>query len=127
MPRFSERSLSILHTVKPDLQRLFSHIVLQYDCTVLNNGGIRSEEEQRILISQGKSQTMNSKHLTGGAVDIAPWPIDWDDTARFYYFGGYVRGIAEKLAIDVRWGGDWDGDGQVRDQNFNDLVHFELR
>jgi len=60
------------------------------------------------------------------AIDLAPWPLDWSDIRRFYYFGGFVVGVANKLDIPIRWGGDWDGDFEVKDQNFNDLVHFEL-
>lgn len=49
------------------------------------------------------------------------------DLARFYYFGGYVLGRASEQDLDLRWGGDWDGDRDVHDQSFDDLVHFELR
>ena len=127
MPRFSERSKSTLHTVHPDLIRLFEHAVLQFDCSVLNEGGYRTQDQQFALVKKGVSKTMASKHLEGRAIDVAPWPIAWGDTERFYYFGGYIRGLAEKLAINIRWGGDWDDDGNIRDQSFNDLVHFELR
>ena len=44
----------------------------------------------------------------------------------FYYFGGIVRGIALEMGIRIRWGGDWDGDHTLNDQNFNDLLHFEV-
>lgn len=46
--------------------------------------------------------------------------------ARFYYFGGYVLGRADEKGIKLRWGGDWDGDREIRDQSFDDTVHFEL-
>jgi peptidoglycan LD-endopeptidase CwlK len=46
--------------------------------------------------------------------------------ARFYYFGGYVLGRADERGLKIRWGGDWDGDREVRDQDFDDTVHFEL-
>ena len=45
----------------------------------------------------------------------------------FYYFGGYVLGTAQEMGIDIRWGGDWDGDRSISDQTFDDLVHFERR
>lgn len=47
------------------------------------------------------------------------------DLGRWYYFGGYVCGVADELGIAVRWGGDWDGDREIRDQSFNDLPHVE--
>ena len=49
------------------------------------------------------------------------------DVARWYYFGGFVLGTAEELGIDIRWGGDWDGDRDLDDQSFDDLDHFEIR
>jgi len=61
-----------------------------------------------------------------------PYPVDWEDTKRFYHFGGYVLGVASELfkrgeiTHRLRWGGDWDGDTDVSDQQFNDLPHFEL-
>jgi peptidoglycan L-alanyl-D-glutamate endopeptidase CwlK len=59
-------------------------------------------------------------------IDVVPYPIDWRDTARFCYFAGYVKGIAQNLGIKIRWGGDWDSDWQVKDNRFNDLAHWEL-
>ena len=49
------------------------------------------------------------------------------DVARWYYFGGFVLGTAEEMEIDIRWGGDWDGDRDLDDQSFDDLPHFEVR
>ena len=66
------------------------------------------------------------------AVDVTPYPLDWKNSKRMYWFAGYVMGIAQKLKDDgkmthaVRYGGDWDSDKDIDDQNFFDLVHFEL-
>ena len=49
------------------------------------------------------------------------------EVARWYYFGGFVLGTAEEMEIDIRWGGDWDGDRSLEDQTFHDLPHFEVR
>lgn len=49
------------------------------------------------------------------------------EVARWYYFGGFVLGTAEEMNIDIRWGGDWDGDRSLEDQSFHDLPHFERR
>ena len=53
-------------------------------------------------------------------------PIDWNDRERFTYMGGMIRGIALKLGYPIRWGGDWDSDGDLKDNSFDDLVHIEL-
>ena len=60
------------------------------------------------------------------AVDVCPYPIDWNNKERFYHFAGYVKGIADSMGIKIRWGGDWDGDTVFDDQSFHDLPHFEL-
>ena len=126
MPSFSSRSQEKLDTCHPDLIRLFKEVVKHYDCTILE--GRRSFKRQEKLFAEGKSKTMNSKHLSNPsiAVDVAPYPIDWDDKQRFYHFGGYVLGVANELGIKIRWGGDWNGNLNLKDQNFFDLPHFEL-
>ena len=111
-----------------DLQRLFNEVIKHYDCTILE--GHRTEDRQNELYENGKSKVKfpNSKHnsFPSMAVDVVPYPIDWDDTRRFYMFVGIVRGIASQLGINIRCGADWDGDLEVKDQNFHDLPHFEL-
>ena len=60
-------------------------------------------------------------------MDLAPYPIDWEDRERFHYMGGMVRGIGQQMGVNIRWGGDWDSDGEVKDNGFDDLVHVEIR
>lgn len=127
MIEFGSKSKAELATCHNDLQRLFNRVNELWTCTVLS--GRRTPEEQAEKVRSGASKTLNSKHVNTPslAVDVTPDPLDWNDTQRFYYFGGFVLGIAESMGIQVRWGGDWDGDMQIKDQNFNDLVHFELK
>ena len=94
------------------------------DVTIIE--GLRTKERQAELLTQGKSKTKYSKHIVGKAVDLAPYPIDWNDRDRFHYMGGMLRGIANELNINIRWGGDWDSDGETKDNSFDDLVHIEL-
>ena len=136
MPKFGKRSLQILDTVDPELQAVCHELVKLYDITVIS--GFRSKEEQDRLILEGRSKLAwpKSRHnrnrytLTqppSMAVDIAPYPIDWQDTSRFVFMAGLFLGIAHERGTAVRWGGDWDRDGTIlTDQNFNDLPHFEL-
>lgn len=60
------------------------------------------------------------------AVDVVPYPVDWDDRERFAYFAGIVKGIAFSMGLEIRWGGDWDQDGKTLDEIFSDMPHFEL-
>lgn len=128
MYSFSKTSQAKLKTCHPDLQRLFNKVIQQYDCTVIQ--GWRSNEEQEEYYRTGKSKLRagQSKHNKNPslAIDVAPYPIDWNNYRRFYHFGGYVKGIADSLNIPIRWGGDWDGDNNFKDQTFHDLPHFEL-
>jgi len=129
MATFGIRSAANLATAHPSLQRLFREVIKHFDCSVIC--GHRTEEEQNKVFHEGKSKVQwpRSKHnrLPSIAVDVVPYPVDWKDTNRFYYFAGVVKGIASSMDIDIRWGGDWDGDTQVHDQTFMDLPHFELK
>jgi peptidoglycan L-alanyl-D-glutamate endopeptidase CwlK len=127
MPTFSAASLHKLATLDPRLQAMLrAAIAAGPDFTIIS--AKRTPTEQAALVAEGKSQTLDSKHLATPslAVDIAPWPVDWNDTSRFYVLAGYVLGIAQAQGIALRWGGDWDGDWEMRDQRFHDLGHFEL-
>tara|TARA_R100000908_G_C3738178_1_gene135402 strand:- start:348 stop:743 length:396 start_codon:yes stop_codon:yes gene_type:complete len=129
MPRFSKKSLSKLETCDKRLQDLFLRVVKKFDCTIIE--GHRSKDRQNKLFDEGKSKLKypKGKHnaTPSKAVDVAPYPIDWNDRERFTYFAGYVVGIAYQMGLKIRWGGDWDMDTQVKDNNFDDLPHFEIR
>lgn len=79
--------------------------------------GLRSLKRQRELVNSGKSKTMNSRHLTGHAVDLFPYPVSWD-WAYFYPIADAMKEAARELDVDLEWGGDWDG--------FPDGPHFQL-
>ncbi|MEE9458265.1 MAG: M15 family peptidase [Candidatus Bathyarchaeia archaeon] len=133
--KYSNNSLSKLFTCHRDLQVIFNNVILYIDCTIIT--GFRSEEEQNKAFNNGLSELKYplSKHNKNPslAIDVAPYPIDWNNLIRFYYFGGLVMGIsndllkAGKITHEIRWGGDWDKDNDFSDQKFNDLVHFELK
>jgi len=128
MPSFSDKSLSKLATCDPRLQRVFHEVVRNFDCTILE--GHRNKERQNRMVKEGKSQVRwpNSKHntLPSMAVDVTPYPVVWDDRERQTLFAGFVLATAKAMGIDLRWGGDWDRDTEVRDNTFDDLVHFEI-
>lgn len=134
MPKFSQESFSKLSTCHLDLQAIFFEVVKSFDCTVLV--GYRNEEDQHIAFNAGKSKLdwPNGKHNTqpSNAIDVAPYPIDWNNIKQFYWFAGYVMGIAQRLKDEgkithsIRYGGDWNCDKIITEQQFNDLVHFEL-
>lgn len=128
MPQFGTASKERLATCHWDLQRLLNEVIKHVDCAVME--GHRGEADQNEAFKTGKSQKPwplgEHNILPSMAVDVAPYPIDWKDTARFYLFIGFVKGIAQSMGIKIRCGADWDGDWQVSDQSFNDLPHIEL-
>lgn len=129
MSKFSVRSLKKLNECHPDLQLIFNEVIKEFDCSVLC--GYRTEEEQDELFRKGMSKVRypdsNHNYQPSNAIDVAPYPIDWEDRERFYFFAGHVLGIASQLGIKLRHGGDWDSDKDIKDQKFYDLPHFELR
>lgn len=126
MSKFSKESKDLLATCDPNLQKLFNEVIKYFDCKVLE--GHRSTERQLQLYKEGKTRVKFGKHneFPSLAVDIAPYPVSWKDLSRFYYFAGFAMGIARSMNLKIRWGGDWDSDTDLHDQEFNDLVHFEL-
>ena len=130
MPRFGKRSKERLKGVDAKLQNVMNEVVKYFDITIIE--GLRSQERQNELVAQGKSKTKFGKHVDGKAVDIAPYPIDWKARDDFHYLGGFVLGMAASMGIKIRWGGDWNasslfkGQRTTKDNNFDDLVHFEI-
>lgn len=134
MPMFSQESMSKLSTCHPELQSLFYEVIKYFDLTVLE--GHRNQVDQDKAYADGNSKLKwpHGKHNTNpsNAVDVAPYPVNFNDTQRYHYFAGVVMGIAKmllangKMTYGIKWGGDWDNDTQVKDENFRDLGHFEL-
>ena len=125
MYKFGKRSRDRLKGVDSRLVNVLNELIKIMDVTVIE--GLRSAERQEELLAKGATKVKYSKHMEGKAVDIAPYPIDWNDRERFHYMGGMVRGIAKALNLNIRWGGDWDSDGDIKDNKFDDLVHIEIK
>lgn len=144
----SQRSLKNLQGVNPDLVAVVKRAIEITEADFMVIEGLRSKERQRHLFHTGASKTLNSRHLTGDAVDLAWWrdgAISWDTgSLRGYYdlesvleynsddYTGYqeigvsMLAAARELGIPLRWGADWDSDGKHTDHSFLDFVHFEI-
>ena len=129
MPSFGKKSQERLNTCDPRLVELFEEVVEHFDCSVIQ--GYRDEAEQNKAFEDGFSKLKYPKgshnKYPSLAVDIAPYPIDWKDRDRFHLFAGFVKGIASQMGLNIRWGGDWNSDTHTKDNNFDDLPHFEVR
>lgn len=127
MYKFSKRSKDNLSTADVQLQKLFNEVIKEIDCTVIY--GHRTPEEQFELFKKGREKvdgwwtvvdkskvvtnldgtTKKSKHnyFPSKAVDVVPYPINWNDINSFKLLASVIKRKALELGIDVEWGGDW--------------------
>ena len=128
MPSFGSKSRQQLQTCNSDLQKVFNEVIRYVDCSVLE--GHRDERTQDRLFEEGKTKVQYpmGRHNSNPsrAVDVVPYPVDWNDRERFHLFAGFVLGIARSMGIKLRWGGDWNMNFEVDDNKFDDFPHFEL-
>ena len=121
--KLSQRSLDRLKGVDANLVKVVKRAIQisQYDFMVVE--GLRSKETQAEYVKKGVSKTMNSYHLTGHAVDLAPLEngaIDWNNKkGQFDAVAKAVKQAAKELNVQIEWGGDW-----VR---FVDKPHFQVK
>lgn len=113
----SNKSLSKLDGVHPDLVAVVKRAISISEQDFSVGEGLRSLSRQRELVNTGKSTTMNSRHLTGHAVDLFPYPLSWDWNY-FYPIADAMKQAAKELGVDLEWGGDW--------RSFPDGPHFQL-
>jgi peptidoglycan L-alanyl-D-glutamate endopeptidase CwlK len=151
MPSFSKTSKSKLETAHEDLQTLFNEVIKYFDCSIIY--GHRTQEKQFELFQIGRKEIdgiwvkiddvvtykdgydkkSKHNHYPSLAIDVVPYPIEWENVDRMRFFAGFVLGIAEmlkkegKIENDIVWGGDWNSNTVLKDQRFNDLPHFEIK
>lgn len=119
--KFSKRSLDNLRGIHPDLRKVIE-LALKLsplDFTVIE--GLRTKERQAKLVASGASKTMNSRHITGHAVDLLPMGPDGEAAFAWPLYNRLapaVKQAAAELGVKIVWGGDWT--------SFKDGPHFEL-
>jgi len=119
--KWSSRSLGNLKGIHPDLRRVMDRALQESPLDFIVIEGLRSKERQKQLFDQGATRTMNSRHITGHAVDLLPigpngraafdWPL-------YHKLAPAVKAAAEAEGVKIKWGGDW--------KSFKDGPHFEL-
>ena len=120
MFKLGKRSIERLQGVHPDLVRVVERAIdlTPVDFTVIE--GLRSPERQQTLVASGASQTLNSRHITGHAVDLGAWvdnQVDWS-WPLYAKIANAMKAAAKELGVAIVWGGDW--------RTFKDGPHFEL-
>lgn len=120
MPVFSDNSKNILKECHEDLQRVMNEVIKEFDITVLC--GHRGEDEQNEAYNNGTSKAKwgesKHNHYPSLAVDVVPYPLDWNDIESFEKMGEVVMRKADELGIQIKWGRDFKG--------LKDYPHFEL-
>ncbi|RYG88412.1 MAG: M15 family peptidase [Alphaproteobacteria bacterium] len=114
------RSLSRLEGVHPDLVRVVKRAAATSDLDFTVLEGLRTVARQKQLYTQRATKTMNSRHLTGHAVDLAPMiggQVSWD-WPLYHRLAKVVKAAAAAEGVPVTWGGDW--------RTFKDGPHWEL-
>jgi len=128
MASFGRQSQKHRKTLHPDLQTVLDEAIKIYDFSI--TCGHRGKDAQNKAFADDKStkQWPDSKHnkFPSDAVDLCPYPVDWENRDRFIFLIGIIYCIAKQKSIKIRSGGNWKGDWQFGKQKFDDLVHFEL-
>lgn len=134
---YGRTSQARLDSCDEDIQTIFNKVADYIDTAIMC--GHRNRKDQNAAYPKYSSvQFPNSRHnsVPSDAIDAGPYPIDWNDKERFVYFAGIVMYIADKLYLEgkikrrLRWGGDWNRDKHMRDDDernaLRDYPHFEL-
>lgn len=112
--------------VHPDLVRLAEDVASTRDILLVEGArSLASELKAMQTHHSSLKDPMNSKHVTDPikrplalAIDVGPWPLDWNDIPAFVALAAFVKERAAALSIPIAWGGDWT--------TFKDYDHFEL-
>mgnify|MGYP003607750692 FL=1 len=140
--KLSERSLNSLKGVNPNLVKVVERAIELTEQDFLVLEGVRSKEQCYINYGKGRTAAqcsakgvptkyaqpnlskvtwlnnpLASKHVTGNAVDLVPYPIDWNTISKFTTISKAMKQAAKELGVDLEWGGDWTK---------KDYPHFEL-
>ena len=120
MFKLGKKSQKALIGVHPDIVKVVTRAleISVIDFTVIE--GLRTLERQKVLYAAGATKTLKSRHLTGHAVDLAPYingSIRWD-WPLFYKIADAMKAASKELGIPLEWGGDW--------KSFKDGPHWQL-
>lgn len=147
------KSRERLAGVHPDLVKVVERAIelTAQDFMVLE--GVRTDKRQRELYGQGRTVvelraagvdaalarpsmqkvtwTLKSNHFKqadgyGHAVDLVPYPVDWNTISKFDHIADAMAQASKELGIPIRHGADWDMDGKRRERGESDNPHFEL-
>ena len=130
MFKFSQKSLNNLQGVKPELVKVVKRALELSPVDFGVRAGLRTVEQQRENVRKGVSQTMNSKHITGDAVDLYPsvLPAGWQTNPKVWLpVLNAVKQAADEQGVKLRYGINWKNDPNLPiETKFIDAPHVEL-
>ena len=149
--QFSKVSKSRQNGLHPTLNKILDRAISISSIDFMIIEGVRSDEQCYINYGKGRTASqckakgvpakyakpsvakvtwlnnpLSSKHVTGHAVDLVPYPVDWEDATKFDKVAKAMFAAAKELGVSIRWGADWDNDGNYREKGEYDSPHFEL-
>jgi len=123
--------MEVMEQLDPELKALADLVLEITPFDVALTEGHRGEAKQMAAFLDEKSKLKwpDSKHNSypSLAMHLDPFPIRYEKYLKYYLLAGVVHVAAKDLGVEIRWGGDWDSDFDMTDQQFNDLAHYELR
>ena len=117
MKSLNERSRKALVGVHPDLVRVVELAAERCEVPIVVTEGLRNLDRQKELKAAGKSWTLDSRHLTGHAVDLVDADNYAYDIPDLDKIAAAMRAASDDLRVPIVWGGDWKS---------RDTPHFEL-
>jgi len=120
MPKLSSASQARLNGAHPLLQKLFTAVAAESNIAILDSQRGRVAQERAFSLGNSRAHFGQSAHNWSPAIalDVAPYPIDWNNLDRFRSLAAVVKAKAKALGIPIAWGGDWT--------SIKDFPHYEL-
>ena len=132
---FSKKSVEIMKDIDHELNMILFEAIKIYDFSVVCGHRGKNAQNRAFYMGHSKLKFPASKHnsLPSMAVDLKPYrKLDNIDYRDFYFLAGILKAISFNLLENgkihkrIRWGGDWNNNNDFKDNNFNDLFHFEM-
>lgn len=125
--KFGKKSKIELEKVDPRLKELMEDVLKISPIDITITEGLRSSLRQEELVKEGKSKTLNSKHLKGKALDFAPCIrgfVSFNEKDAIF-LSGFILAVAKMKGLNVRVGSIWNHES-ITDNSFVDAFHVEL-
>lgn len=128
MSKFSNTSAQRLGTCHEDLQAVMNTAIKKVDFTILCGHRNQADQDKAFTEGHSKLKWPHGEHnaLPSNAVDISPYPLDWNDRKSFIDLSKVILGVADDLGIKLRWGGDFNMDGDKTTNDGWDPGHYEI-